>query len=100
MKSLYVKKILFFLVFFFHLTRSQINEIPVQEFRCGNFREKPIEISDKNKLPIPNDIKRKLDKGDEYKDFNIVLDLENFNFNDDSIPNKEIQVLSPMEQIK
>ena len=27
-------------------------------------------------------------------------DLENFNFNDDSIPNKEIQVLSPMEQIK
>ena len=81
MNSIKVKVIFFIFVVCFTLTNSHPKINSASEYRCGEFKEIPIKISEKNRLPIPNDIKRRLDyeNPSDFKDFNIVLDLENFN---------------------
>ena len=47
-----------------------------------------------------NNININLSKSNSINQEKLSSDLESFNFNDDSIPNKDIQVLSPPDLIK
>jgi len=82
MKLLKLEEILvmYFLVFISLMHCTQSYNISIPNFRCGLDVFKPIEVSKENIIPIYPQSKRILDNIDKdgFKDFNIYLDLCNF----------------------
>ena len=82
--SLKAIKFFFYLILFYEVIFCEkIPDNPYPKYRCGSNKIKPIPRSPIKKAQIQNDngkIKRSLDSGG-FKDFNIFLDL--FNFDDE-----------------
>ena len=81
MTILKLKKFVMYILVFIslkHSAQSYNNSIP--SYRCGTKTFKPIEVSQENVIPINPQSKRTLDNVDQdgFKDFNICLDLCNF----------------------
>ena len=85
MKTTNIKKLLIFILYFLFnfINSNELRQNNTNFYRCGIDKFKPIPLSSKNIAPIdknnPN-YKRILDNTDEegFKDFNIYLDLYNF----------------------
>ena len=81
MKLFNWKKILIFFLFYLcSVTCNKLHKKLKRAFRCKPDETKPIPIPETNILPYPKNIKNKRNlDADGFKDFNIYLDLENFN---------------------
>ena len=78
-----MKTKLFEFLFLFFIVSGELKKDTLNIYKCGIDKVKPILLTSKNILPIdPNNIKykRSLDNidADGFKDFNIFLDLKNF----------------------
>ena len=90
-----IKLLIYFLFYFSVINCNKFHKKEKKKYRCNSDKLEPKPIGAKNSIPISKNIKdkRHLDS-DGYKDFNIYLDLENFNYEADlyNIDNNRKQI--------